>query len=74
MEFLLGLSSNEPTSIPEDVGSGWLAQGLRIYERWCRPAAAVLIRPLAWELPHDAGAALKRHTKLSGEYRTMENP
>ena len=27
---------------------------------WCRPAAAAPIGPLAWELPHAAGVALKR--------------
>ena len=27
---------------------------------WCRPAAAAPIPPLAWELPHAAGAALKK--------------
>ena len=27
---------------------------------WCRPVAAALIRPLAWELPGAAGAALKK--------------
>ena len=27
---------------------------------WCRPAATALIRPLAWEPPYAAGAALKR--------------
>ena len=27
---------------------------------WCRLAAAALIRPLAWEFPYAAGAALKR--------------
>ena len=26
---------------------------------WLRPAAAVLIRPLAWELPYVAGVTLK---------------
>ena len=26
---------------------------------WCRPAATASIRPLAWELPYAAGAALK---------------
>ena len=26
---------------------------------WCRPAAVVLIQPLAWEPPYAAGAALK---------------
>ena len=30
---------------------------------WCRPAAAAPIRPLAWERPHAAGAALKRKKK-----------
>ena len=27
---------------------------------WCRPAAVALIQPLAWEPPHDVGAALKK--------------
>ena len=27
---------------------------------WCRPAAAALIQPLAWELPAATGAALKK--------------
>ena len=26
---------------------------------WCRPAAVILIRPLAWEPPYAVGAALK---------------
>ena len=26
---------------------------------WCRPVATAPIRPLAWEPPHAAGAALK---------------
>ena len=26
---------------------------------WCRPAATTPIRPLAWEPPHAAGAALE---------------
>ena len=30
---------------------------------WCRPAAAAPIRPLAWDLPYTAGAALKREKK-----------
>ena len=30
---------------------------------WCRPAAAALIRPLAWEPPYAAGAAIKRKRK-----------
>ena len=27
---------------------------------WCRPAAAAVIQPLAWELPFATGVALKR--------------
>jgi len=30
---------------------------------WCRPAAATLIQPLAWELPYAAGVALKKKKK-----------
>ena len=30
---------------------------------WCRPATTALIRPLAWEPPYAAGAALKRKKK-----------
>ena len=30
---------------------------------WCRPSALALIRPLAWELPYAAGAALKNKKK-----------
>ena len=29
---------------------------------WCRPAATALIRPLAWEPPYAAGAALEKTT------------
>ena len=32
---------------------------------WCRPAAMAPIRPLAWEPPYAAGAALKRQKKKS---------
>ena len=32
---------------------------------WCRPAAAAPIQPLAWELPHATGVALKRKKKKS---------
>ena len=47
------------TSIHEDTS----LSGLRIWcccELWCRPAAAVLIQPLAWETA--TGVALKRQT------------
>ena len=30
---------------------------------WCRPSAVALIRPLAWELPHATGVALKRQKR-----------
>ena len=30
---------------------------------WCRPAATVLILPLAWEPPYAVGAALKKDKK-----------
>ena len=30
---------------------------------WCRLAALALIRPLAWEPPYAAGAALKKSKK-----------
>ena len=53
-----------PTSIYEDVGlSPGLLSGLRIQcccELWCTLAVAALIQTLAWELPYDAGSALKR--------------
>ena len=32
-------------------------------ELWSRLAAVALIQPLAWELPHAAGSALKRKKK-----------
>ena len=30
---------------------------------WCRPAAATLIQPLAWEIPYATGAVLKEKKK-----------
>ena len=30
---------------------------------WCKPAATALIRPLAWEPPYAAGAALEKTKK-----------
>ena len=30
---------------------------------WYRPAATALIRPLAWELPYNAGVARKNPTR-----------
>ena len=34
-------------------------RGLDLALLWCRPAATAPIRPLAWELPHAKGAALR---------------
>ena len=31
---------------------------------WCGRVAEAPIRPLAWELPHAAGAAIKRKKKM----------
>ena len=31
---------------------------------WCRLAAAVLIQPLAWEIPYDPGVAIKGEKKI----------
>ena len=40
---------------------------------WCRPAATALIRPLAWEPPQAAGAALKRPKEKEKERKKVEN-
>ena len=39
---------------------------------WCRLAAAALIQPLAWELPHAAGMALKRKKRKRKKGRKKE--
>ena len=36
-------------------GSDWALLWL-----WCRPTTIALIRPLSWELPYAAGAAVKK--------------
>ena len=38
---------------------------------WYRPAATALIRPLAWEPPYAAGAALKRPKKKKKNIRDL---
>ena len=38
---------------------------------WCRPAAVVLIRPLAWEPPYAMGAALKGKNKQTKLYSAI---
>ena len=37
---------------------------------WCRLAATAPIRPLAWEPPHDAGAALKNKSQEKKRKKT----
>ena len=51
-------------SIHEDVGSipsltQWVKEQVLLW-LWCRPAAAALIQPLAWEISCATDAALKR--------------
>ena len=53
-----------PASVHEDTGSiprliHWV-KDLAWLWLWLQPAAAALIRPLAWKLPYIAGVALKK--------------
>ena len=38
---------------------------------WCKPAAAALIWPLAWEPPYAASAALEKKTKKTKKVETL---
>ena len=65
-EFPLWLSRNEPDEYPRGGGlipgpTQWVKDlVLLLLWLWHRVAAAVLIRPLAEELPYAVGVALKR--------------
>ena len=39
---------------------------------WCRLAATALIRPLAWESPHDVAAAHEMAKRQKKEYRQVK--
>ena len=64
-----------PTRSHEVAGSipdlAQCVKDLALLWLWRRPAAAALIRPLAWEPPYAAGAALKRPEKKITENRNI---
>ena len=50
------------------------ASDLALLWLWCRPAAVALIRPLAWEPPHAAGAAILRQKRPKKKKKYLKNP
>ena len=63
-----------PTGNHEVVGSipalaQWVKDPVLLW-LWCRLAAAALIRPLAWELPHAVGAALEKAKRQKKKKKT----
>ena len=66
-ESPLWLRVTNPTGIHENSGSipgpaQWAKDPVLLW-LWRRPAAIAPIQPLAWELPDNEGAALKRKGK-----------
>ena len=53
------------------VGCG-RGSGLALPWLWWRPAAVAMIRPLAWEPPHAASAALKRQKTKKQKTKTKK--
>jgi len=56
-----------PTGILKDLGlvpgsAQWVKDPVLLW-LWCRSAAEAPIQPLAWELPHATGLALKKKKK-----------